>query len=54
METAYKTFINILCKPKYDADGYKEVVINVNKKPYLVKIPYQDISSYITAMNMIR
>ena len=49
-----RTFIDILVAPKYDTDGYKEVVIHINKKPYLVKVPYQDISSYITAMNMIR
>ena len=51
---ADKTFINILCKPEFDVDGYKEVVISVNKKRYFVKIPYQNISSYIKAMNMIR
>ena len=51
---ADRTFINILVSSKYDADGYKEVVIHINKKSYLVKVPYQDISSYITAMNMIR
>jgi hypothetical protein len=53
METD-KRFLNILCKPEYDADGYKEVVIHINKKPYLVKIPYQDIKSCIIAQNMIR
>ena len=49
-----KTFLSILVSPKYDSDGYKEVVIHINKKSYLVKIPYQDIKSCITAQNMIR
>ena len=49
-----KTFLNILVSPKYDSDGYKEVAIHINKKSYLVKIPYQDIKSCITAQNMIR
>ena len=48
-----KKFLNILVSPKYDSDGYKEVVICINKKSYLVKIPYQDIKSCITSQNMI-
>jgi hypothetical protein len=54
MENADKTFINIMCKPEYDAEGYKEVLINMYGKQYLVKFPLKNVKSYMTSHNKIR
>ena len=34
-----RTFENILVLSKYNTNGYREVVMKINKKSYLVKIP---------------
>ena len=51
---ADKTFLNILVSPKYDADGYKEVPINIHGRQYLVNIPLQNVKTCISAQNKIR
>ena len=54
METADKSFINIMCKPEYDAEGYKEVLITMYGKQYIVKIPVKNVKTFQTAQNKIR
>jgi hypothetical protein len=48
---ADNTFLNILCRPEYETEGYKEVLITVHGKQYLVKIPIKNVQSYLTAHN---
>jgi hypothetical protein len=55
METEINiTFQNILVSSKYNTNDYREVVMKINKKSYLVKIPNDDIASCITSNNIIR
>ena len=54
METADKSFINIMCKPEYDAEGYKEVLFKMYGKQYVVKVPLKNVKSFQTAQNKIR
>jgi hypothetical protein len=46
-----KTFLNILMKPEYEE--YEELILKINGKPYLIKIPKGNVKGYSQALAII-